>query len=231
MSAPLLNSPIVFVAADPREFAGFVKHWSRCESTALPVHWVRSGRWRNREVIAIANGAGDARAYAAVRAVPQAAIVCNIGFCGALESRLSIGDVFDVREVRNGSERFPAVTLGRGGGILQSVDHIVETAAEKSSLRESGASVVEMEAAGAARAAGELGVPFYCIRAVSDLAGEDFANDFNAALLPDGRFSILRLLLGALRDPAKRFAELIRLQQRTSLASKNLGDYLANCSF
>ena len=56
-----------------------------------------------------------------------------------------------------------------------------------------------MEAAGVARAAEDLGVPFYCIRAVSDLAGEDFANDFNAALTPDGRFSTLRLVAGAWR--------------------------------
>ncbi len=88
-----------------------------------------------------------------------------------------------------------------------------------------------MEAAAVARASEELSVPFYCIRAVSDLANEDFANDFNASLMPDGRFSVSRLILRAFGSPVKRFGELIRLSRRTSMASKNLGDFLAACSF
>ena len=88
-----------------------------------------------------------------------------------------------------------------------------------------------MEAAGAAGASEELNVPFYCIRAVSDLADEDLANDFNRCIMPNGRFSISRLLLGACASPVKRFGELIRLSKRTKLASHNLGEFLADCSF
>ena len=72
-----------------------------------------------------------------------------------------------------------------------------QKASEKKKLRESGASVVEMEAAAVARASEDLNVPFYCIRAVSDLANEDFANDFNKYLMPDGRFHIVRLVCWA----------------------------------
>ncbi len=114
---------------------------------------------------------------------------------------------------------------------MASISHIARTAAEKRNLRATGASIVEMEAAGAARAAEDLGLPFYCIRAVSDLAGEDFENDFNAALKSDGRFSTMRLVTGALASPRKRFGELLRLKQRTEVASKNLGDFLADCTF
>jgi len=88
-----------------------------------------------------------------------------------------------------------------------------------------------MEAAGAAMASENLNVPFYCIRAVSDLADEDFANDFNRCIQPDGRFDIARLLLGACLSPVRRFGELIRLSKRTKLASHNLGAFLANCTF
>jgi hypothetical protein len=88
-----------------------------------------------------------------------------------------------------------------------------------------------MESAGVARAAEDLDVPFYCIRAVSDLAGEDFANDFNAALTPDGRFSILRLLAGAVSSPQVKLKELVRLQKRTTLASQKLGEFLAATEF
>jgi hypothetical protein len=68
-------------------------------------------------------------------------------------------------------------------------------------------------------------LPFYCIRAVSDLAHEDFVNDFNAALQPDGRFSIISLA------KQLKFGELLRLKQRTELASKKLGDFLAATTF
>jgi hypothetical protein len=82
-----------------------------------------------------------------------------------------------------------------------------------------------MEAAGAARASEDLDLPFYCIRAVSDLAREDFATDFNAALNPDGRFSTIRLVTQL------KLGELIRLKQRTDFASKKLGDFLAASIF
>ena len=98
-------------------------------------------------------------------------------------------------------------------------------------LRATGASIVEMEAAGAARAAEDLDLPFYCIRAVSDLADETFENDFNAALTSEGQFSTLRLVTGALARPRQRFGELLRLKRRTDAASKKLGDFLADCTF
>ena len=82
-----------------------------------------------------------------------------------------------------------------------------------------------MEAAGVARASEDLDLPFYCIRAVSDLAHEDFVNDFNAALGPDGRFSALALA------KQLKFGELLRLKHRTDLASKKLGDFLAATTF
>jgi hypothetical protein len=69
------------------------------------------------------------------------------------------------------------------------------------------------------------------VRAVSDLATEDFANDFNAALGKDGRFSVIRLVTGALASPSTRFRELVQLQKRTALAAQKLGDFLVNCKF
>jgi adenosylhomocysteine nucleosidase len=88
-----------------------------------------------------------------------------------------------------------------------------------------------MEAAGAARAAQDLGVPFYCIRAVSDLADENFVNDLNASFMPDGRISVVRLMFGALRNPPKHIGELVRLNKRAAVAANNLGEFLANCAF
>ena len=77
----------------------------------------------------------------------------------------------------------------------------------------------------------DRGVPFFCVRAVSDLADESFSNDFNAALGPDGRFRLGRLIGSALMQPHRRFPELMRLKERCDLAAVKLGDFLDSCSF
>jgi hypothetical protein len=114
---------------------------------------------------------------------------------------------------------------------MVSVPRVAQTALAKKQLRNTGALAVEMEAAAVARASEQLNVPFYCIRAVSDLANEDFANDFDKYFMPDGRINTARLIMGACASPVRRFGELIRLSQRTALASRNLGEFLANCTF
>jgi nucleoside phosphorylase len=207
-------------------------------------------------VVALASGAGAERAFAAVIVAARPLAVCNIGFCGALDESLRVGDVVVATGVRDnavldntvrdstvrdntgvGTRTYETLVPGVGkpeavlSGTVVSIHHVAQTAAEKRNLRATGASIVEMEAAGVARAAEDLGLPFYCIRAVSDLACENFENDFNAALDVDGRFSTLRLVRGALASPRKRLGELLRLKQRTALASKNLGDFLADCTF
>ena len=111
------------------------------------------------------------------------------------------------------------------------IDHIAATREEKRTLRATGASIVDMEASGVARAATNRGLAFRCIRTVSDLADETFLNDLNAALQPDGTFSTGRIVLRALANPVPRFRELIQLGRRSAEASKNLGDYLASCEF
>ncbi len=219
---------LLFIGADPREFTGFLSHWHGIEPLPLPVHWSRTGQWKGREVHAVANGAGADRAFAAVLLAPKSSAVCNIGFCGALDETLRIGDVFVATEVRDGSHCWPTTLPDAPDapeGAVASIDHVAQTAAEKSNLRASGASIVEMEAAGVARASEDLGLPFYCIRAVSDLAGEDFATDFNAALGPDGRFGTVALVKQC------HIGELLRLKKRTDLASKKLGDFLAATTF
>src|SRR5580704_339126 len=221
---------LLFVAADPRECAGLVSHWQDVRAVSLPVIWARAGRAKGGQVMAIANGAGANRAFAAVLVAPKPSAVCNIGFCGALDEAMSVGDIVVADkvsdEIREYETLVPGATKAFRPGAVVSIQRIAQTAAEKRNLRATGASIVEMEAAGVARAAEDLGLPFYCIRAVSDLAGEDFENDFNAALDPNGQFSALRLVMGALASPRKRFGELLRLKQRTALASRKLGEFL-----
>lgn len=231
-----MSRPLVFIASDHRECAAWVAKWEPRPAPKLPVHWVRAGMWQGRDVLAIANGVGPERAAAAVRAVeaisPSAFV--SIGTCGALDPSLKPGDVFVPTEILGKDRKWiPCALSGPDAkrGRLISVTRIAATASEKSKLRTTGALAVEMESDGVAGASDRLGVPFYCVRVVSDLADQDFANDFNKVLMSDGRFNIPALLLNAFARPLSRIPELYFLARRTALASKNLGDFLALCSF
>ena len=115
--------------------------------------------------------------------------------------------------------------------MVCSIDHVAQTAVEKRLLRSGGGSVVEMEAAGVAERAAARGVPFYCVRVVTDLAGEDMANNFDQALRPDGHFDTMSILSNTWRDPLVRLPELLRLRNRCVRAARVLGDFIADCRF
>jgi len=185
-----------------------------------------------------ANGVGARFAAAAVdRALEESRpdAVVSTGFCGALDPGLNVGDVVVATEVAAAGRRFPALEpRGRRAasrGTVVSTDHVVQTAAEKSQLHLSGAIAVEMEAAGVAERAAQHGLPFFCIKAVTDLASEDMANDFNSALRPDGHFATMDILSSSLRQPMTRIPELIRLRKRCARAALSLGEFIADCRF
>ena len=226
---------LTFIAAEPREFSGFLRYLTNLSPATLPVHWARQGTWKQRAVLLIANGAGPAQSAAAARAYDTPTAIISSGFCGALDSALKIGDVIVADKVFFSTQMFdcrPVTTSAsfRQGAICSSA-RIAATATEKEQLRRSGAIAVEMEAGGIASYAQDRGLPFFCVRAVSDLADESFANDFNAALGPDGRFQIGRLIGSALMHPHRRFPELLRLRKRCGLAAERLGEFLDSCSF
>jgi adenosylhomocysteine nucleosidase len=177
---------------------------------------------------------GWKRAAAAVAAgdafVPEA--IVSTGFCGALDETLGIADVVGATAVSaNGREHRVEAVEAPHSGVVCSIDHVAQSAEEKRRLRQSGASAVEMEAAAVAEFAHLRTIPFYCVRAVTDLAGESMANDFNRALRSDGHFDTMNILRGVLRRPIIRLPELIRLRCRCVRASEALGKFFVGCRF
>lgn len=198
----------------------------------------RGIRPRDDEVRLAENGVGAHHAAAAVdRALssfrPDA--IVSMGFCGALDPSFAIADIVVGTTIFAGDRAFPAeppVTVARHRlGPISSIDHVARTAAEKSRLHATGSIAVEMEAAGVAQRAQKLGVPFFCIKSVTDLADETMANDFNAVLRSDGRFDTMKVLTSSLRHPWVRFPELIRFRQRCVLAARSLGEFIDDCRF
>jgi adenosylhomocysteine nucleosidase len=225
------------------EFPGILAHAEDTRPVALTLRWARSARLSGNEMLLAANGAGARRASDAVDRALQmfpAEAVVSTGFCGALRPELKIADLVVGTAVECGDRQYPTWPLALAAeikgasvhkGVVCSVDHVVQTAREKASLGASGASVVEMEAAGVAERAAAHGLPFSCVKAVTDLEDETLVNDFNGALREDGQFDTIVLLRGTLRQPLVRIRELLRLRERCVRAAGILGDFFADLRF
>jgi nucleoside phosphorylase len=227
------------------EFTGILRHATGVRAEPVAADWARSGRLNGNAVLLVANGAGARRAAAAVDSALErfpAEAVVSTGFCGALDEKMQIASLVSATSLVVERYSRPVQTCPDPGppspgrrafpGSICTVDHVVGTAAEKRRLRDAtGASAVEMEAAGVADRAEAHRLPFYCVRSVTDLAGETLANDFNAALRTDGHFDTMFILGQAFRHPGVRLPELLRLRGRCTRAARVLGDFFADCRF
>jgi adenosylhomocysteine nucleosidase len=114
-------------------------------------------------------------------------------------------------------------------GIVLSQDRIATNIEEKGQLfRQTGACCVEMEAAGVALRAKRAGLPFYCIKVVSDTANESFALDFNKMRTSEGRLARGKIMIHALAHPIL-VPGLFRLKRRTEEVARALGEFLVSC--
>ena len=247
---------LLFIASDKMEFRGLLAHATAVREAEVKARWSRSVTLGVNEALLVANGAGPDHAAAAtdagMRAFDAAAIV-STGFCGALAPELGIADLVSATSVQAADrsygtrmwDRPPGLSAqsvapprGQAGrpvpharghffGAIRSIPYVARTAEEKRNLAVTGAIAVEMEAGGIAARAESHGLPLYCIRAVTDLAGETLANDFNKALRLDGQFDTILILKGTLRHPTVRLPELFRLRKRCVRAAHVLGDFFA----
>lgn len=230
---------LLIVAADRRELAGLARRLTKTERPDFGLRWSRQGTLGRKAAVLAASGAGRVNAARAVKRIcstmPVRAVV-STGVCGALDPALAVGDVVVADRVISsdppgeyaaqrpgGSDR-----LARGG--LLTVDRVVRTAAEKRKLLATGAVAVDMEAAGIAAAAQQHGLPFYCVRVVSDGAEQSLEIDYNRAWLADGRFSAARIVMQAGLSPG-RWKELAGLWRATRSASETLGELLERLEF
>jgi adenosylhomocysteine nucleosidase len=235
---------ILFVASDRMEFAGMLRRASDVHPTGMALDWTRRAILGGNEALLAANGVGPSRAADAVKAAvgffePDA--IVSTGFCGALSPLLKIGSIVIANQIIGPMGAYEALkpriasagpqSPGLTRGDIRSSAFVAQTAEQKRDLAGQGAIAVEMEAAGVAEQSSRYSIPFYCIRAVTDLAGETMANNFNNALRPDGHFATMKILREAFLDPANRLPELLRLRKRCSLAARALGDFFADNRF
>jgi Phosphorylase superfamily len=216
--------PWLFVAAEAREFDGLIERLG----PAKPLDWPeaafareianKSQRWW-----LISNGPGEALVTLALSKRREIAGLVSTGFCGALDQALHLGDIVVSGEAPQTKNPFVS-------GALYTSPRVVVTAREKSELS-SKAIAVDMEAAAVERKAREWGVPFRCVRVVSDEAQEDLPLDFNLYLDKSGRFDRGRIARAALIRPFTLVPALLRLDKNCRNASRKLGAFFADCRF
>jgi adenosylhomocysteine nucleosidase len=163
-------------------------------------------------------------------------VVLAAGFAGALRPDLRVGDVLLATEVCDAAGAcWPATWPGElpGGewrpplhrARLLTAAGIVGTPAEKRALAErSGAAAVDLESAAAAGVCRRHGVPFGCVRAISDEADTPLSPQL-AGLVAGGRAAPGRVLAALARSP-RLAGELWRLARATRRSAEQLGTAL-----
>jgi len=235
---------ILFVAAEAAELRPLAEHLENLRKLNWPLDYAYEGIANGRRFILAAHGAGPtlaARATeVAIRAVSGAELsssqleaVVSTGYCGALDPALKIGDVVVATQVLSAAtqELFPCGELENHPvqGIVVSQDRIATKIEEKHQLfRQTGACAVEMEAAGVALRSKRAGLPFYCIKVISDTATESFALDLNRMRTTEGRVARGKIVIHALVRPTL-VPGLLRLKRRTEEVAQALGEFLVSC--
>jgi adenosylhomocysteine nucleosidase len=216
-----MSQRIGIIAALPGELRPLVKGWQRLQ---VGRHHYRTKR-NGAEYIAVACGAGVARATLAVEAAahdgPLTALL-SIGWAGGLSCGVQPGVAYTVTEIidpRTG-ERYVTDMSTQGPLRLVTSDHVV-LGPEKRRLAETySASLVDMEAAAVARLAQMRGIPFGCVKVLSDRATDEMP-DFNRLMGRDGQLAVPRLIAHVLVRP-RYWKVLLRLRQNTALGARVL---------
>jgi adenosylhomocysteine nucleosidase len=212
---------VALIAAFPGELKPLVAGWPH--STRDGVYfWAR--RDEEEEWIAACAGAGpDAatRAFAAVENGGPIDLVFSVGWAGALRAGIASGTAHNVAGVVDAKtgERFHCEA--GAGELWLATNPIVADEREKLRLAATyGADLCDMEGAIVARLAAMRGIPFYCIKGVSDGLA-DRLPDFNRFISPGGQIQLTRFILFALARPVY-WPALLRMGENSKKASHNV---------
>jgi adenosylhomocysteine nucleosidase len=236
---------ILYVASEASELKPFAAMLTGLRKVNWPIDYAFEGILEGRRVLLAANGAGPrlaARAVeVAIRAVTVAELssskleaVISTGYCGALDANLRECQIVVASQVLDlaSNESFDCTRVssitGFASGLVVSQDRVAMNAAEKQRLLGHKALAVDMEAAGVGSRTKVAGLPFLCIKVVSDRADEGFRMDFNRMRTPEGRIARGKIGMHAVTHP-NLVPELLRLRRRTQDAAKALGDFLVSC--
>jgi len=183
---------IAIIAALEREIDPLLKSW---RNTDQEYSGKRLRFYSGENCVAVCGGIGPVagrRAAEAAVALYRPNMLVSVGFAGALESNLRVGEVLELRWVIDASDGSRSDT-GFGDGTLVSFSAVAGKEQKQKLANSYGARVVDMEAAAVAKSAQAHGLEFRAIKVVSDEIGfpippmENFIT--NDGLFRSGRFA------------------------------------------
>lgn len=234
---------ILFVAAEAMELKPFAESLTALRKLKWPIDYAYEGIQEGKRILLAANGAGPKLAAQAVEIAVRAMSVAELsaskleavvstGFCGALDPSLRESQIVLATSVVGGPAACGMIYAAPepfATGAVLSVDRVVGASSEKQLLHEqTGAIAVDMESSGVQTRTVRAGLPFYCIKVVTDRADESFAFDLNNMRTVEGRIDRGKIVRYTLTHP-QLLPGVLQLKGRAERAAKVLGEFLVSC--
>jgi adenosylhomocysteine nucleosidase len=219
---------IAIIAALEREVRPLIRRW---KPRMIEQNSRRYRVYESGETALICGGIGAEAARRATEAIIREVNpmrVISVGFAGALNRSLQVGDVLQPRTVINAVDGV-RTDVGSGEGILLSASTVVGKEQKVRFAKAYDAGAVDMEAAAVAQGAQARGVEFAALKAISDDASFDLP-EFDRYVAGDGSFRGVRFA-GHVALRPWLWSSTITLARNSSKASAALcgalADYLA----
>ncbi|MGA8152895.1 MAG: phosphorylase [Terriglobales bacterium] len=210
---------VAIVAALEREVKPLVRDWR----VSFREHDGRSFKFfEDNQRVLVCGGIGAEaarRAAEAVMVLYHPEVVQSVGFVGALDPSLSVGEVFCPSRLIDATDG-SCVETGFGNGVLVSFSSIADSRQKARLAKAYGAQAVDMEAAAVARAALLRGLHFVAIKSISD------ESDFSVPSLQrfvgaDGQFRTAAFVAATAFQPWL-WPQVGRLVRNSTVASRAL---------
>ncbi len=213
---------IGIVAALAGELKPLVRGWSRQPDGAY------LSQRGEVAVIAVARGMGVIRAEEAITIAETYGsldAIVSVGWAGGASCGVQPGTAYEIGEVIDAESGRRYTTAAVTSPIkLATLDRVAGREEKRRIAETFGASLVDMEAAAVARLALSKGVPFFCWKAVTDVATEEMP-DLNLFLDHEKQLRVPRLAAYALTHP-RYVAPLLRMGRNGKRGADELGHAL-----
>jgi adenosylhomocysteine nucleosidase len=231
---------VAIFSAFPQEIKQIIKNLKAKRSFERHPLTTFSARYSSKEIIIVLTGMGKANAeraveYTVTKYSPDLAL--SIGFGGALYEGAVIGEIVwgsrvslvqdDITETLNLPNLkdiaggLPGNFAVREGSILTLAKWMKKADIRKFLPAELSLPVCDMETFFLAKSAMEKRLPFFAIRSITDLVGEEIPREFMSVTDQHGNYKLSRALKLILGNP-KLMGDIIRIGRNSSTASIHL---------
>jgi len=237
-----MESRIAILGAIKDEIAGIKKEMEISGTLRWPTGNAFVGEWQGISVVLVRTGMGRDRARRALVEVAEKwdlKEVISIGYAGALDPSLEVGDLvvadlvieLDSSRPQNDTKTFslekeifnPATDVHKR--ILLTVDRVAATPQEKKKLKEQYSAVaVDMETSALAEEAQTRDLAFVSVRAITDTANQELI-DCAHLVEENGEVSKMKAGWHVLTHPGD-LKGMIELGQHAKIATANLTEFL-----